>query len=77
MHIFIYNDPSQILGVTWHGEATVYNGWLRGLATIFREGDANFVYDEEGRIRGMKSEFGIGGLEVTLASSLLYKKTNL
>ncbi|XP_042241199.1 uncharacterized protein LOC121878847 [Homarus americanus] len=52
-----------ILGVTWHGEAAVYDGWLRGIASIFRSGDANFLRDGNGIINGISSGMGLGEMK--------------
>ncbi|XP_071541076.1 uncharacterized protein [Panulirus ornatus] len=52
-----------VLGVTWHGEAAVYDGWLLGLANIYRSDDADFIHAPDGRVVGFASGMGIGNME--------------
>ncbi|XP_050733517.1 uncharacterized protein LOC127007045 [Eriocheir sinensis] len=52
-----------VLGVEWHGEASLYDGWLRGLATIHRSVDADFIRNSEGRILGIQTGLAIGDME--------------
>ncbi|KAK7078235.1 hypothetical protein SK128_025462 [Halocaridina rubra] len=53
-----------ILGVEWHGEAWLYDGWLRGLATIYRSDDANFITNPEtGGVIGFSTGIGIGAMQ--------------
>lgn len=50
--------------MTWHGEAGVYDGWLRGISGIYRSDNAEFVHDSDGRVVGMSAGMGIGGMKV-------------
>ncbi|CAL4083832.1 unnamed protein product [Meganyctiphanes norvegica] len=55
-----FNDT--ILGVTWHGEAALYDGWLHGISTLYRSGDADFVLSDN-IISGISGTFGLGAME--------------
>nr|XP_053633212.1 uncharacterized protein LOC128689118 [Cherax quadricarinatus] len=52
-----------VLGVTWHGEADMYNGWLRGLATIHRSGDAEFLRDGNDVVNGISATLSVGEMK--------------
>ncbi|XP_045624922.1 mite allergen Lep d 7 [Procambarus clarkii] len=52
-----------VLGVTWQGEAAVYDGSLRGLSSIYRTGDAEFLHDGNGFINGISANLGLGDME--------------
>lgn len=54
----------QVLGVEWHGEASLYDGWMRGLASVHRSGEAAFIRNAEGRILGMLATLGLGDMKV-------------
>ncbi|XP_068201165.1 mite allergen Lep d 7-like isoform X2 [Palaemon carinicauda] len=43
----------KVLLVTWHGEAALYDGWLRGISSLHRSSNADFVTDEQGVITGI------------------------
>jgi len=55
-----FNDT--ILGVTWHGEAALYDGWMHGMATLYRSGDVEFIMTDS-IISGISGSFGLGALE--------------
>ncbi|XP_076055046.1 uncharacterized protein LOC143033460 isoform X2 [Oratosquilla oratoria] len=48
-----------ILGVTWYGEAGIYDGYLAGLSTIERTGDARFILDVDGNVAGTESKMTV------------------
>jgi Group 7 allergen len=33
------------LGIVWHGEASLRNGKMQGITSVYRNGDADFTYD--------------------------------
>lgn len=49
----------KVLGVEWHGEAALYEGWLRGLSSMYRSSDANFIKDAEGVVIGVSAGTGL------------------
>uniref|UniRef100_A0A0N7ZDC7 Uncharacterized protein n=1 Tax=Scylla olivacea TaxID=85551 RepID=A0A0N7ZDC7_SCYOL len=53
----------EVLGVVWHGEAKLYDGWMRGLASIHRSGNAEFIKNSEGRIRGLLASLSLGEMK--------------
>ncbi|XP_069987458.1 uncharacterized protein [Penaeus vannamei] len=52
-----------VLGVTWHGEATAYDGWLRGLASVYRSENAEFVRDDDGIVIGLSTGMGLSAMQ--------------
>lgn len=52
-----------VLGVTWHGEASLYDGYLKGMSSIYRTGDANFVRDSSDLVIGFSAALGLGDMQ--------------
>jgi len=52
-----------VLWVEWHGEAALYDGWLRGLSTIYRSANAEFIRNDQGTIVGISTGLGIQQLQ--------------
>jgi len=48
-----------VLGITWHGEAEVYDGWLKGLSSIHRTDNSEFLYDGDSSVIGMETGLGL------------------
>ncbi|CAG0896648.1 unnamed protein product [Cyprideis torosa] len=52
----------EFLGITWHGEASLTQGYIRGLETIHRSGDAELDLLLDGGIN-MKTELGFNDMD--------------
>ncbi|XP_045134646.1 uncharacterized protein LOC123518099 [Portunus trituberculatus] len=52
-----------VLGVEWHGEAKLYDGWMRGLASIHRSANAEFIKNSAGVIRGILASLSLGEMK--------------
>ncbi|WP_316572627.1 hypothetical protein, partial [Klebsiella pneumoniae] len=59
----VHKFEETILFVTWHGEASAYNGTLSGMSTIHRVGDAEYVLDDKGRAIGATTSLSMNVLE--------------
>ncbi|KAG0727401.1 hypothetical protein GWK47_034707 [Chionoecetes opilio] len=53
-----------VLGVVWHGEAKLYDGWLRGLASIHRSDNAEFIKNSDGRVLGILAGLQLGDMKL-------------
>ncbi|XP_076055048.1 uncharacterized protein LOC143033461 [Oratosquilla oratoria] len=61
-----------IMGVTWFGEAGLYDGWIAGISTIERKGNVLFLYDAEGKVTGIECKMTIVSLKAHYKSLVTF-----
>jgi hypothetical protein len=61
----------RFLGVTWHGEAALYDGVLTGLETIHRSGPANLNLEETDIVFDAELEVNDAGLEYSMLAKFM------
>ncbi|XP_064117560.1 uncharacterized protein LOC135222987 isoform X2 [Macrobrachium nipponense] len=59
----VHEFEDTVLFVTWHGEASAYNGTLSGMSTIHRIGEAEYVFDDKGRAIGATVSMSMNVME--------------
>jgi len=70
-----FSFEEKILGIVWHGEASMFDGYLKGLETMKRTGIAELDTDPETGDILISVEAGVN--EGTLGAGLLVKFMNL